>query len=398
MNEQLRQSLHDLSDQVEPADLYDRAVRRSRRIARREATVGTFAALAALGVLGSGLWQLPSDDQFNAPPAAALRGSSSAARPELSGRPSITMSPPAGRANLPATAESRPGHRKNQPEPHASTASPQSRTLADLPGQVFYQQSSDKPDVVRLSPGDGSIKTVLAAAPSAVGISPDGARIAYESDGLLLVGHTGDGPAESVATGVATTSQAPAWSPTGDRLLVDATAPAILDVATGTITPLPGDLEAGRQFRWSGDGSKLVYATSYCGLAVTGDGDGTTTSVPVLGDAKAADNPDGLAACRPTSVDATGGRVTVPLATTGETSATGAAADAVVDTVTGNLVRLPVSGTVVGAAFDPDGNLLVRTVRKGKTKLSLFAPDDTLLVQATEPAAVGGLDLIAYTR
>jgi TolB protein len=40
----------------------------------------------------------------------------------------------------------------------------------------------------------------------------------------------------------------------------------------------------------------------------------------------------------------------------------------------------------------------VRTVHEGRTALSLFGPDDVLLVQATEPAAVRDLDLIAYTR
>jgi TolB protein len=119
----------------------------------------------------------------------------------------------------------------------------------------------------------------------------------------------------------------------------------------------------------------------------------------MLGDTQPADNPDGLAACKPTSVDATGERVTVPLQTTGVSGDDGSdTADAVVDTATGDVVPMPVSGTVVGAVFSPDGNLLIRTVRAGKKKLSLFAPDGTLLVQATEPAAVKDLDLLAYTR
>jgi TolB protein len=73
------------------------------------------------------------------------------------------------------------------------------------------------------------------------------------------------------------------------------------------------------------------------------------------------------------------------------------AADAVVDTRTGHLVPLPVTGKVLGAVFDADGNLLVRTLRAGVPKLSLVAPDNTLLVQADEPDAVRDLELLAYT-
>ena len=57
-------------------------------------------------------------------------------------------------------------------------------------------------------------------------------------------------------------------------------------------------------------------------------------------------------------------------------------ADAVVDTVTGEVVPLPVAGSVVGAFFDPDGNLLVRARHGSATTLSLFTPAGKLLVQA----------------
>jgi len=71
MTDHLRDSLHDLADTVQPVDLYDRAVRRSRRIARREAAVGTGAALTAIGLLAGGLWHLPSRDSEQ--PQYALR-------------------------------------------------------------------------------------------------------------------------------------------------------------------------------------------------------------------------------------------------------------------------------------------------------------------------------------
>jgi TolB protein len=416
----LRASLHDLAETVEPVDLYDRALHRSRRISRREAAVGAGAALLALGLLGSGLRQLPDHDrtsgyrpsgyQLTSPsparPAPVVPASSPAGTGQRT--PSPVVPPPAspslpavsaaaGRDEAgPATAPSR----RYRPPASPASATPRSRVLADLPGHVFYQQARAKPDVVRLSPGDGTTRTVLEDAPSPVGISPDGSRIAYVAGGTLLVGPAGTGGTATrpIARGVATAAQAPAWSPGGDRLLIDTDHPAVLEVASGSITPLPAGLASGQHFRWSGDGTKLVYATSFCGLKVAGSGAGTSTPVPVLGDQRPADNPDGLAACRPISVDAAARRVTVPLQTTRTTDSTADTPDAVVDTATGDLIPLPVAGMVIGAVFDGTGRLLVRSVRHGTMRLSLFGADHTLLVQATEPASVRDLDLIAYTR
>jgi TolB protein len=398
--EHLRDSLRALADDAADADLYDRAVGRSRRIAHREAVAGTVVALLMLALLSSGLWRAPARHQRPAPPPAAAGAPVAAAdRAEPSAGP--TGSP------LPITAEPRettrpaagPGKRRGLPHRPPVLPVPRSRMLADLPGHVFYQERSARPDVVRLAPSDGGTGTVLAGAPSPVGISPDGAYLAYEQDGTLLVADTRGGPARQLATGVRTSGQAPAWSPDGNRLLVAAAAPAILEVGSGVLTPLPQGLGHGRQFRWSGDGSKLVFATSYCGLQVAGSGDLAGTAVPMLGDRQPADNPDGLAACHPTSVDVTGGRVTVPLQTTGATGDDGSTtADAVVDTATGAVLALPVTGTVVGMVFDARGNLLVRSVRDGVRTLSLFGPDGELLVQAGESPALRDLDLLAYTR
>jgi TolB protein len=394
MNERLRESLRELADAATPADLYDGAVRRSRRIARREATVGTAAAVAALALLASGLWRRPGREAEE--PPVALRSSAPATLAPLP-RPTVTVPrhapAPTHQAVKPPTV---PMRHKNRPRAAESTATPASRALADLPGHVFYEQAGADPDVVRMSPGDGTVDTVLPKAPSPVGVSPDGKKIAYTVGDTLLIESTG-GPPEQVASGVSTAGQPPAWSPDGARLLVAAGAPAILQVGSGRLTPLGEQLASGQHFRWSGDGTALVYATSYCSLkVVAGDSD---TAVPVIGDRRPVDNPDGLAACKPTSVDATGQRVTVPLQTTGETGADSPdTADAVVDTVTGEVVPLPVAGSVVGASFDPDGNLLVRSRTGTRTTLSLFAPDGTLLVQAKEPPELRKLNLLAYTR
>ena len=371
----LRCALRDLADVAKPTDLYDRALGCSRRIARREAAIGTCAAAVVLGVLVSGLWGLPPGRPHEVPVAAA----------SLPG-------PSAGPSRAPAflaprTAPDRPSEptRPSAPEKASArlrpTAEPRSGTLGDLPGHVFYAGR----DIVRLSPASGASDVVLPDAPSSVGVSPDGRRIAFVADGKLLVSE-GDGEPRQVADGVVDADQAPVWSPTGDRLLIDATEPGVLDLGTGTITPLPGRLSTGQHFRWSGDGNRLISATatgSSCGLQVSAGDAATDTTVPV-------------SACELTSVDATGDRVTVPVGATGEGAA--GPADAVIDTATGRPEVLPVAGTVIGAVFDPDGNLLVRTTDDGRTVLWLFAPDNTLRVRAIEPSTVRGLDLLAYTR
>ncbi|GAB2612348.1 hypothetical protein Aab01nite_68100 [Paractinoplanes abujensis] len=395
-HDRLRASLQDLAEVAEPTDMYERAINRSRRIGRREAAVGTGAAMAVLVVLASGLWQMPRGREENIPVATGAQSADSPA-PSKPASPAPAGASPTGSPGDLAGAPVRPPREGSKPPKQTKTAKPKSRTLSDLPGHVFYREHDGDPDVIRMSPTRGTSEVVLADAPSSVGISPDGYRIAYVSDGKLLVNESG-GESKQVATDVVAADQAPVWSPEGSRLLVATSAPSVLDLESGAITPLPDGLASGQHFRWSGDGSTLVYATSHCGLKVA-DGDaGTSTSVPVLGDTQPQDNPDGLAACKPTSVDATGRRVTVPLQTTGESTTGTDTADAVVDTATGDLAVLPVAGTVVGAVFDPDGNLLVRTENDGKRLLSLFDSDNTLRVQAKEPPSVRDFDLLAYTR
>ena len=104
MTERLSDSLRDLADTVEPADLYERAVRHSRRIARREAAVGTGAALTAIGLLAGGLWHLPSRDSEQ--PQYALRSSAAATT-----GPMPTFAPATPRA--PETTGHRPASSRN---------------------------------------------------------------------------------------------------------------------------------------------------------------------------------------------------------------------------------------------------------------------------------------------
>ncbi|MET8153370.1 hypothetical protein ACIBSW_26490 [Actinoplanes sp. NPDC049668] len=376
----LRDELRDLADVVVPADLYERSLARSRRIGRREAAIGTTAAVVALALLGSGLWRLPKGPE-PAPPVAAAPAGPSASAPVI---------PPAPQTAGPGEViggTSAP----DRPRPRSSTSSPRSTSLVDVPGQIFYADAEDDGRLVRLT-GAGNPSTVLSASNSAAGVSPDGSRIAYVTDGTLMVAETGGQATRQVYAGTASAEQAPAWSPDGGRLLIDAADPGVLDVATGRLDPLAEGLE-GRHFRWSGDGTTLVYATPGCGLEVAAGTDAQSgTPVPDQS------GTDGRAACRPVSVDATGDLVAVQLGPTAAAQPDEAPADAIVDTVTGDIVDLPVTGKIIGAVFDPDGNLLVRSKKNGKTRLWLFSPDFTLLVQAREPSKLKGLDLLAYTR
>jgi TolB protein len=378
----LRAELRELADMAAPTDLYERSLQLSRRIGRREAAVGTGAALVALGLLGSGLWQLPSAGPAPAESAAIAPLAPPAAAPVA---PSVPPTTAAGEFFAPTGAAL-----PDRPRPVTSTAPPRSTSLADLPGQVFYEDPGADGRVVRLT-HEGDPDTVLTAPHATVGVSLDGSRLAYVTDGTLMVVSTGGGDPWQAYAGTASADQAPAWSPDGGKLLIDAADPGVLDVATGRLTPLPSGLD-GQHFRWSGDGSTLVYATQECGLEVAEATAASGTPVPDRSDTQ------GQAACRPVSVDATGDLVTVQLAPPASADPAEAPADTVLNTVTGDIVDLPVSGKIIGAAFDADGNLLVRSVESDQNRLWLFAPDFTLLVQASEPATLADLDLVAYTR
>jgi len=392
----LRAALRGLADEARSADLYGCAMRRSRRMAHQRAAAGTVSALTALGLACAGLW-------YVAPPGG--RGGSS--RPVAISEPAPSAPTPSEAAAVSPSPSSRPSAKFRPPaprQPHpdrAGTATPRSRSLSDLPGRVFYDQRVGQPRVVRLD-NTGETHTVLTAAHSTLGVSPDGSRIAYVQDGSLLIADSDGGAPERPYDGKVSAEQAPAWSPDGSKLLVDADSPGVLNLADGTFEALPSAL-AGAHFSWSGDGSKLVYATASCQLKVAGASEAAlAVTVPVIGDPDEADNPTGLGACRTISVDATGSRVAVPLRqadgkAAGSTTVTDAAANAVVETASGDADPLPVSGIVIGAVFDADGDLLVRAVNEGRTTLSLFTPDGTLIVQAYEPARLKQLDLVAYT-
>jgi TolB protein len=340
----LRDDLTSRAADVETVDLYERSLRRSRAIGRRRAATGAATALVILALAGGKLWQFL----------------------------------PPGPAPVPAASSS------------------PATVITAVPGTLFYAQTDGTPRLMRLRPGTAPTEE-LAGHGTEVAVSPDGTRLAYVADGSLMVAETGGTPRQLLA-GV-TDDRPLAWAPRGDRILVGRPAgPGLADVATGVFTPLPGDLRKGIAFRFSGDGSRIVYGVDPCRLAVAPAAGTRGTTVPVLGDPASAVNPSGLAACVPAGVDAAGTRAAVPLQGVGGTGPEGGAATAVVDLTTGAVLPLAVPGTVESVQFHPDGLLLVRSGGDGTTVLTVSAPDGTVLVRTPEPASVRGLSLVAWTR
>ncbi len=118
----------------------------------------------------------------------------------------------------------------------------------------------------------------------------------------------------------------------------------------------------------------------------------------MIGDFTAA-NPDRERSCDPFSLSPDGSKMAVDLHT-GDTPdgdiGRNVFANTVVDTGTGAIVRLPVSGTVSAVLFQPDGGMLVRTTDGGRNRLTLVSSTGSVTAQVTEPAAAKGLWLIGY--
>jgi TolB protein len=378
----LRESLGDLAESVTNVDMLDRTLARSKRIGRQRATAVTAAACAVLGLAGFGLLGFPHGRPDVPPPVAAS---------PVIPHPSLSASAPATPPSTPSTSPARSSTAGGNHPTKATLATPQSRSLTDLPGRVFYR--GDDGTVQRLTPS-GTRTTVLDTPNEAAAVSPDGKRVAYVSEGKLRLAGV-DAPIYPGA--VSADQQTLAWSPDGTRLLIGTPAPKILTVDTGTAKALPSGL-GGVQFRWSGDGGTLVYGTTSCRLKVAAANAGSGRTVPNIGDPDNTRNPDQTAACKPLGVDRTGKRAALPLQSVGSTP-DGDTADALVDTTTGAVVPIPVPGNVRSLLFAPDGNLLIRAADdNNRFTLSVLTSDGTLLVQAKEPAALSALTPIAYTR
>jgi TolB protein len=381
MNEDLREALGEAAEGVRNVDLYDRALARSGRLRRNRMVAATASALAVLGLAGAGLWNLPLGNRLAPPPSVA-------SPTMVSPAPSFSSAPPS-RATSTAPSVSTSARTATTPPAATTLAVPQSKSLADLPGRVFFRTAEDG-KIVRLT-ADGTTTTVLSVANETAAVAPDGTRIAYLADGKVRLA----GSTQPIFDGTVDTADQPlAWSPDGKTLLIDAPGAGVLTVASRSFAALPTGLH-GQNFRWSGDGRTLIYGTADCRLMVAGAGASSGRTVPVLGDPRSSVNPEQTAGCIPMSSDPAGDRVALPLQSVGAPSGSDQA-DTLIDTATGTIQPVPVAGTVQALQFGPGGDLLVQSREGDRTVLSVFSPTGDLLVQARQPASITG-DLLAYT-
>jgi TolB protein len=270
-----------------------------------------------------------------------------------------------------------------------------------LPGWLSYVDWRSG-RLVRLT--RSGVSTVLSAGGYSANVSPDGARVAFvDQNGNVVVADRDGKHRRTVLRGAMDPGLEPAWSPDSRRLLVGKLAgggvrTGVVTVATGAFTALPHQLE-GIHFLWSADGKHLGYATGECRIGIADADGGNARLVPVFGVRNDATNPQFRRSCDPYSVSVDGRWLAVDQRTGDEPDGDigrDLAANAVVNTRTGDNVPLPVTGSISAVLFQPNGDILVRT--KGATnRLTLLGPDLTVKAQVAEPARVKDLLLLAYT-
>ncbi|MEV4130957.1 hypothetical protein AB0J72_02195 [Dactylosporangium sp. NPDC049742] len=221
-----------------------------------------------------------------------------------------------------------------------ATAAPRPTRTAGISTVRYYKPApGGKYSLQRLS-GDKVVGLMSSDVAYAAAVSPDGSKIAFVTESeLRLIGTDGTG-ARSFGTGYAGVGFEPAWSSTGDRLLVSKRDAGVgtVDIATGAFTPLRHDL----------DGTRLA-------LDVIHPGEEYGDIGPNL------------------------------------------KADAIVDTTSGKTVAIPVTGTITQILFGPDGSVLVRSTRQAGTTLTLLNADLTVRTSVQEPAVAKNWRLTGYS-
>lgn len=356
MNEDLlRDSLTHISDRATPVDFLDRSLSRSKRIARNRRLMGSATAAIVLALVGGIAWQI-------------------------------------GQSGT-------PGHRPAGPASHASPSpspsAPVTESIAGLPGWLYYVMGGTAGDQLARLTGD-RLRAVLARDGSSAAVSPDGASIAFiDTRSSTVVVTDIDGAHPRTVLHNAFTGSPPAWSPDSRRLLVAKTAttwPTLgtVSVATGKFTPLAHQPHVTGPV-WAPDGQHMGFVTPTGHVGVADIDGGNVRDVPVTDGANRAwsMSPDGslLAVHRIVPGDRTN--------TEGGPSLF--VANAVIDTRTGDSVVLPVTGSIIGVFFQPNGNILVRTTSTGGNTLTLLGRDRLVLAQSPEPATVNKLVLRAYS-
>lgn len=387
--EPLHDALADLAETVRPVDLRDRALRTSRRLAIRRAVTTTAAVVALVGVSAAGVSQVLPDHTAPQP------GTSHSATP--SPEPSSPSAGPAPSASSAPTASS-----------GGLTTTLRTLYYIDFAGTA----DTGRQPMVSWTPGQATPKrlNIPAAANEAAltaNVSPDGRWLSWVDGGnyASLALHLVD-----LATGKDRVLRdhadpeciEPAWAPDSHRLFIgspnDPAAPGhgepagVLDVISGKFAPLAKQVH-GCHVTWAADGTAIGFADGAGKIFVANpDGSGQRT-VPGLGDT--AHPPYSLDL---ESVSPQGRRIALwwnDGSRPGGDVARGLNSNAVVDTRTGQKVKLPVStGLLLQVVFQPDGGMLLRVKGDQHNQLILVAADGTELDRHDEPAVLKTMTML----
>ncbi|MEV0713444.1 hypothetical protein [Asanoa sp. NPDC050611] len=371
-DDELRESLANLSDQAKPVDFLDRSLARSKRIGRNQAIVRSAAVACVLAVAGVFTWQLGLPATQGNTPAVAP--------PSAVDLPSVSPSPTATPSSPPSSTPAAVG------------------SIVGLPGWLYY---ADADRLVRLT--RSGTQTVLSAGAYNANVSPDGTSVAFiDGDQHVVVADRDGHDKRTVLRDSIDAGFEPAWSPDSQRLLVAKSAGdggrtmGVVNVASGAFTALAHQPD-GMHFLWSAGGHRLGYATGECRIGTADADGGNARLVPVFGDLDSKSNPELRRSCDPFSISADGKLMAVNQRTGDQPDGDigrDVFANAVVDVATGADVRLPVTGAVTAVLFQPDGGILVRTENN---KLTLLGADRTVKAQVTEPANVRDMSLLGYS-
>ncbi|HET9516715.1 MAG TPA: hypothetical protein VFO77_03205 [Actinoplanes sp.] len=295
------------------------------------------------------------------------------------------------------------------PDAAATTTAPAATTTAPataISGQRFY--TAAKPDRLARLDGDklvtvlrrSSIQSNWAVA------SPDGKHIAAVTDkGDLMITDAAGRNARKLITKVYADYGDHTWSPDSTKLLIRRNVPSgglgtegVVELATGTFTALPSNP---LHPKWSGDGNTLVATDGQSGVMVLDAKGKLIRRVPGIGETNRAKNPLWIGVHSTLGVNHDGTRAAVWLISMSDPGGDIGSmeyANAVIDTVTGKVVPLPVKGKIEAALYRPDGSLLVRTRVKNVRTLTQIDPAGRVVARVTEPAAVKNAILVSWTN
>ncbi|MEU7802929.1 hypothetical protein AB0J14_05525 [Micromonospora arborensis] len=392
MNDQrLRLDLTDLAEEVTVVDLRDRTLRTSRRLGVQRAVATSAAALVLI---------------------AAATGTAFAIRPNQSPSPLPANTPSVTATPTPTTSPS--------PTPSTSTSdapdSPSGGSGPNTPtaeiGKLFYGPAevtgAENANLRSWRPGTNPVRLLALpdlALKGNVSVSPDGRRVAWvDSDGNsnnLFVANADGSDKRKVRSDVDPYCVTAVWSPDGRQLLFretkanDAGGPGrygVLDVRSTAKTVRWWTTEPDAcHALWSADGQTIAMNTNL-GVTLYGT-DGTTRRV-VPGFSL-----DGWRSNDIASLSPDGSRIALLREKSGGDAgdvARDLRVNVVLDTKTGQEIRLPLGGRELRQVyFQTDGSMVVRVQAGNGYAVLLVGEDGEKISETAEPAALQDMQILA---